>query len=165
MQSLDTLYREHHAWLVKLLLRKLDSREGAADIAHDTFEHLLRQGSALQALREPRAYLTAVAQRLAISQHRRQILEHAYLQALQAQPEALAPPPETRLMIMQALETICRVLEGLSPRTRTIFLLSRLDGLSHLEIAAALHISPKAVQKAISQVLQHCYAVIYAHDV
>ena len=55
------LYREHHAWLVELLSRKLGNREQAADLAHDAFERILRAG-AVQA-GEPRAYLTTVARR------------------------------------------------------------------------------------------------------
>jgi len=153
------LYREHHAWLVELLRRKLGNREQAADLAHDTFERILRAG-AVQA-DEPRAYLTTVARRLAVSHYRRRALEEAYLQALAAQPQASMPPPEVRLMVLESLAAVSRIVDGMGARTRQIFLLSRIDGLTYPEIAAALRISPKAVQSAMSRALQHCYAAVY----
>ncbi len=158
-QALQALYLEHHAWLVELLRRKLGNREQAADLAHDTFERILRAGT--PQADEPRAYLTTVARRLAATHFRRSALEQAYLDALAAQPEACAPPPEVRLMVLQALAAVSRIIDGMGSRTRQIFLLSRIDGLSHAEIAAALRISPKTVQNAISKAIQHCYAAVY----
>jgi RNA polymerase sigma-70 factor (ECF subfamily) len=110
---------------------------------------------------EPRAYLTTVARRLAVSQFRRQALEQAYLAALAAQPEAQAPPPEVRLMVLESLAAVSRILDGMPARTRQIFLLSRIDGLSYPEIAVALGTTPKAVQQAMSRALQRCYAAVY----
>ncbi|MFT3721851.1 sigma-70 family RNA polymerase sigma factor [Pseudorhodoferax sp.] len=161
---MDAIYREHHAWLLQLLRRKLGCCDRAADLAHDTFERLLRQqGQVLPALREPRAYLRSVAQHLAVSHYRRQAVEQAYLQAVAALPEDCVPSPETQLAIVEAVQAVSRILDGLNDRTRRIFLLSRLDGLSHAEIAQALGISPKAVQKAVSRALQHCYVAVYEH--
>jgi len=157
--SLLRLYQEHHAWLVELLRRKLGNREQAADLAHDTFERILRAGT--PQADEPRAYLTTVARRLAASRYRRQALEDAYLQALAAQPQARMPPPEERLMVMESLAAVSRIVDGMGARTRQIFLLSRIDGLTYPEIAAALRMSPKAVQHAMSRALQHCYAAVY----
>lgn len=157
--ALHTLYREHHTWLVELLRRKLGSREQAADLAHDTFERILRAGTPPVA--EPRAYLTTVARRLAASHFRRTALERAYLDALAQQPEACAPPPEVQLMVLESLAAVSRLIDGMGARTRQIFLLSRLDGLSHAEIADALRISPKTVQNTISKALQHCYTAVY----
>ena len=102
-----------------------------------------------------------MARRLAASQFRRRALEQAYLEALAAQPEATAPPPEVRLMVLESLAAVSRILDGMNARTRQIFMLSRVDGLSYTEIAVALRITPKAVQGAMSRALQHCYAAVY----
>ena len=158
-QALQPLYREHHAWLVELLRRRLGSREQAADLAHDTFERILRAGT--PQADEPRAYLATVARRLVASHWRRTALEQAYLQALAAEPEAWAPPPELRLMVLESLAAVSRIIDGMGPRMRQVFLLSRMDGLSHAEIAQALRISPKTVQNTISKAMQHCYAAVY----
>ncbi|WP_416054514.1 sigma factor [Kerstersia gyiorum] len=41
-QIVHGLYREHHAWLVSLLRRRLGDNHQAADLAQDVFERLLR---------------------------------------------------------------------------------------------------------------------------
>lgn len=157
--ALQLLYQEHHAWLVELLRRKLGNVDRAADLAHDTFERILRAG--VPAADEPRAYLTTVARRLAVSQYRRQALEQAYLAALAAQPEAQAPPPEVQLMVLESLAAVSRILDGMNARTRQIFLLSRIDGLTYPEIATALGTTPKAVQQAMARALHRCYEAVY----
>src|SRR5690606_14230941 len=112
---------------VRLLRRKLGEMEHAADLAHDTFERILRAdlGPVVAA---PRAYLTTVAQRLAISHFRRAAVQRAFLEALAARPEATAPSPEQQLQFQQSLLAILEVLDGLSLRTRRIFLLAQFDG-------------------------------------
>lgn len=161
--SMQALYREHHQWLVALLRRKLGGNvENAADLAQDTFERLLRAPApALTQIKEPRAYLTTVASRLAAQYFRRQALELAYMEALAAQPEPSMPSVEEQALVLEALARVSRVLEGLPERSRAVFLLSQLDGLSYPQIAESLGISINIVQKAMSQALRHCYLAVY----
>ncbi|VCU68092.1 putative RNA polymerase sigma factor FecI [Pigmentiphaga humi] len=158
--TVHRLYREHHAWLVQLLRRKLGDMEHAADLAHDTFERIMRAdlGPVVAA---PRAYLTTVAQRLAASHFRRAAVSRAFQEALAARPEAIAPSPEQQLQFQQSLLAVLDVLDGLPLRTRRIFLLAQFDGLPHNEIAQQLGITPNAVQKAVARALEHCYLAIY----
>ncbi|ALM86234.1 sigma-70 family RNA polymerase sigma factor [Bordetella sp. N] len=158
--DIETLYRHHHGWLVGMLRRKLGNRENAADLAQDTFARLLTTTAAVQP-REPRAYLCTVASRLAAQYFRRQALERAYLDALAQQPEAHAPSTETRALILEALEAISRVLDALPQRTRAIFLMAQLDGLTYPGIAAELNVTVNVVQKAMIKAFQHCYQAVY----
>ncbi|CAM4332518.1 sigma-70 family RNA polymerase sigma factor [Kerstersia similis] len=161
--SMQSLYREHHQWLVALLRRKLGGNvDNAADLAQDTFERILRgPAPALQQIKEPRAYLTTVASRLAAQYFRRQALEQAYMEALALQPEACTPSVEEQALVLEALAQVSRVLDGLPTRTRAIFLLSQLDGWSYPQIAADMGLSINVVQKAMSQALRHCYMAVY----
>lgn len=161
--SVQSLYREHHQWLVALLRRKLGGNvENAADLAQDTFERILcAQAQGALNLNEPRAYLTTVASRLAAQYFRRQALEQAYLDALALQPDVCAPSVEERALVLEALTLVSRVLDGLPERTRTVFLLSQLDGLTYPQIAETIGTSVNVVQKAMSQALRHCYLAVY----
>lgn len=158
--AVGMLYREHHRWLVGFLHRRLGDRDNAADLAHDAFERLLR-GDASQALQQPRAYLTTIARNLMISHFRHAQVERAYLEVLASQPEATAPSLETRALILETLERLCRLVEAMTPRTRTVFLLAQLDGLSYPQVAQQLGLSLDVVKKAMSRALQQCYAVVY----
>lgn len=161
--SIDTLYIQHHGWLVGMLRRKLGNVDNAHDIAQDTFLRILSAGEPV-ALREPRAYLTTVASRLTAQYFRRLALERAYLEALAAQPAVTAPSPETRQLVVEALAAVSNVLAGLPARTREIFLLSQLDGLTYGEIARVQQISVGTVQKAMTRAFMHCYSAVYGDD-
>lgn len=160
-QTVHTLYEQHHGWLVQLLRRKLGGdREHALDLAHDTFERLMR-GGIRQALDEPRAYLTTVARRLAIDDFRRRALEQAWLDMLASQPEALAPSPETRLLVLESLHAVCKVIDAMPPRMRQTFILAQFDDLPYAEIAQRLNVSLNVVQKDMVKAWRHCYSTAY----
>ena len=154
------LYTGHHGWLVGLLRRKLGNIDNAADLAQDTFARIL-MAKDCTSLREPRAYLTTVASRLVAQYFRRQALERAYLQALELLAQDTAPSPEERLLVLEALASVSRVLDALPERRREIFLLSQLDGLTYPAIAAQLGITVNMVQKSMVKAFQHCYSVVY----
>lgn len=153
-----TLYRDHHTWLHHWLRRRLGCGQQAADLAQDTFVRLLAARTArLGEVREPRAYLTIVAQGLLVDHFRRRALERAYAQALAAQPEALAPSPEERHEVIQALMAVDRMLDGLPAKARAAWLYSRLDGLAHADIAAHLGVSQSRVRQYLASAAKRCY--------
>jgi len=84
------------------------------------------------------------------------------LNAIANLPEATTPSPETRLLVVEALSEVSRVLDGLHPRVREIFLLSQFDGLTYATIAKAQGVSVSFVQKSMSKAFMHCYQAVYA---
>lgn len=153
---IDTLYREHRDWLLGWMRRRLNDGHMAADLTQDTFVRVIVGGQA-QVLQEPRAYLTTLAQRVLYNFWRRRELERAWLEALAAQPDELAPSPETYALVREALETLDRWLDGLPSKAREAFLLRRLEGLAHGEIAQRMGISISSVERYIKQAVVHLY--------
>ncbi|WP_028354813.1 sigma-70 family RNA polymerase sigma factor [Bordetella petrii] len=160
-QNVHNLYRDHHGWLEAVLRRKLGNRDDAADLAQDTFERVMKTPGRDE-LREPRSYLSAIANNLMRNRFRRAALERAYLEALAARPELTAPSPETQRLLIEALEAVYAVLDGLPARTRRIFLMAQLEDMPYKDIAAQLQVSVNVVQKAVISGLQHCYMAVYA---
>ncbi|UJB64288.1 sigma-70 family RNA polymerase sigma factor [Acidovorax sp. YS12] len=159
---LHALYSHHHGWLQAWLRRRLGCAQDADDLAQDTFVRLLArpaQAVAPEVLRAPRAYLTTVARGLLVDFWRRGELERAYLADLAAQPEALHPSPEERLAAVQMLQVVDALLHGLTPKTRAAWLMSRLDGLTHAEIAAQLQVSVPRVRQYLASAMRHAYAL------
>jgi len=153
-----SLYSSHHGWLHNWLWRKLGCRDGAADIAHDTFVRVLDAGT-LDALREPRAYLSTIANGLLVNHWRRLTLERAYLDALAQQEESLASSPEERALVIEALVQVDAMLDKLSPKAREAFLLSQFDGLTYSAIAAQLQVSERMVKKYMAQAMLQCLLI------
>ena len=136
-RHVDTLYSEHHRWLQGWLSRRLGNAFEAADLAQDTFVRLLGASSAPAegALRAPRAALATVARRELLYHLRRRALEPASVDALAVLPEAQAPSPEQQLVILQALQEVDAMLDGLPSKVRSVFILSQIDGLTYAAIA------------------------------
>ena len=154
--EITMLYSDHHGWLRGWLRKRLGDAHQAADLAHDTFIQLLTREQPVAA-REPRAFLTTVAQRVLANHYRRQQLERAYLDALAVLPEAVAVSPEERAIVMETLVEIDRMLGNLAPVVKRAFLMSQLDGMSHGEIASALEISVTSVKRYLVKAGEQCY--------
>lgn len=153
-QDVETLYRDHHAWLHAWLVRKLGNPFEASDLTQDTFVNLITSRQA-ERLKEPRAYLTTLAKRLLYNRWRRRDLEQAWLEALATLPEDASPSPEDYALVREAVEAVDRWLAGLAPKVRQAFLLRRLDGLKHSEIAQEMGVSQASVERYLKQALLH----------
>ena len=155
--DIRALYIDHHAWLLGWLRRRLHHGDSAADLAQDTFVHILGKPERLQELRQPRAWLSTVAHGLLVDRVRRQRVERAYLEAIAHLPEAEVPSPESQLILLETLARVDALLDGLRPKVRMAFLLSRLEGLSYKEIAGRLGVSLGSVEKYMACAIRHCY--------
>ncbi|PYC27900.1 RNA polymerase sigma factor [Pseudomonas mosselii] len=159
-ELVGALYRDHRTWLLAWLQRSTACRQRAEDLSQDTFVRLLGR-ERLDAPREPRAFLVAVAKGLLFDHFRRAALEQAYLAELALLPEAEHPSPEQQHLILEDLKAIDRLLGKLSSKARAAFLYNRLDGLGHAEIAERLGVSVSRVRQYLSQGLRQCYVALY----
>ncbi|NQY89976.1 MAG: sigma-70 family RNA polymerase sigma factor [Colwellia sp.] len=155
-QHLLAWYQAHHGWLFSWLNRRISCHAQAADLTQDTFERLLKK-PVKQPIVEPRAYLTRIAQGLMIDGLRRSKLEQRYREQIQQFPQEYQPDPEQQLALLQTLMQIDLMLDGLKPKVRQVFLMSRLDGLTYLAIAEQLAISLSSVEKYMAKAMLHCY--------
>lgn len=156
--TLSALYRDHHAWLAGWLRAKLGNAGEAADLMQDAFMRLLVRRELLlsEVLREPRAYLTTVAKHVLANHFRRLSLERAYLDALAAMPAAQAPDPEHQLLMLEALQEVDAMLDGLPHAVRAAFLLSQYEGMNQRDIAEVLGVSVRSVKRYVAQALAAC---------
>ncbi|MNX86999.1 putative RNA polymerase sigma factor FecI [compost metagenome] len=152
---MTAMYASHHGWLLGWLRRRLGSAADAADLAHDTFLRVLLQ--ARPDIREPRAFLSTVASGILANFYRRRDVEQAFLRSLANLPEAQAPSPETRAILLETLVEIDRRLGGLPAPVRRAFLLAQVDGMKQSEIALTLGVSLPTVQRYVARALLQCF--------
>lgn len=153
--AVNDLYCEHHGWLNGWLRKRLGNAFDAADLTQDTFVRVIKARTALE-IREPRPYLSRIAKGLLIDLIRRRSLEQAYLDALATLPEALQPSLEEQAILLQALVEIDRLLQGLGPKVKQVFMLSQFDGLTYPQIAERLNISVRSVNNHMAKAMEHC---------
>ncbi|MHA3734154.1 sigma-70 family RNA polymerase sigma factor [Pseudomonas sp. Eth.TT006] len=157
--AIERIYAQHHSWLYGWLKGKLHDACDAADVAHDTFVRILTARNAAQ-IREPRDYLATIARGLVIDRYRRQAVEAAYLQTLAARPEATTISEEDKALIIETLVAVDKALSGLGDRSRQIFMLSQIDGLTYQQIATQLRVSLTTVKKHMIRALTECALIM-----
>ena len=154
-QLVGSLYVEHHSWLQSLLRKQLGCAVDAADLAHDTFERLLTRREP-GTWREPRAFLTTIARGLVVDLYRRRDLERALIEAMAVRPDAWAMSPEDRTVLLETLQAIDDMLDGLARPVREAFLLSQLEGLTYREIAQSLGVSERTIASYMAAAMSRC---------
>jgi RNA polymerase sigma-70 factor (ECF subfamily) len=131
----------------------------AADLSQDTFLRLLASSQRIADLQEPRAYLLTVGKRLLSNFYQRRSLEQAYLNALASLPEDCVPSPEQRWLLLETLQALDELLDGLPTAVRRAFLWSQLEGLSYQHIAERLRVSERTIKRYMAQAYEHCLLV------
>ncbi|KAB0494792.1 sigma-70 family RNA polymerase sigma factor [Pseudomonas vancouverensis] len=149
---LENYYRE----LVCFLNARLGNRQVAEDVVHDAYLRVLERTSDAP-IEQPRAFLYRTALNLVIDDHRRNTLRQAEsLDVLDSEERYFTPSPQSALDHGQRLDMLQRALAELPPLCRESFLLRKIEGLSHPEIAKQLGISRALVEKHIVNAMKHC---------
>jgi RNA polymerase sigma-70 factor (ECF subfamily) len=153
--AVQRIYEQHHSWLHGWLKAKLYNACDAADVAHDTFVRILGAANAAH-IREPRDYLATVARGLVIDRYRRRAIELAYQQTVAERPQATVISEEDKALIIETLVAVDKALDDLGPRTKRIFMLSQIDGLTYQQIALDLKVSLTTVKKHMIRAFTEC---------
>ncbi len=151
MGRLPTYFRR----LRMLLLRRGRTREEAEDLIQDAFlkmqEYCERGGQ----VRQPEGFLVRTVLRLAANARRdapRTLYYEEPVENLTLIVDT-TPTPDEVLAGDQCLERMRDALDAVSRRTRDVFFMQRLDGLSYAQIAQRIGVSISAVEKHIASAL------------
>jgi RNA polymerase sigma factor (sigma-70 family) len=135
-------------WIAR---RRYGTTADPEDLLHDAFVRYAQYRRSMP-VGNPAAFLLQAAANLAIDQHRSQ--KHIAPQSFETACAAAADPaPAVHdvLAVRERLERVRQGMEMLNARTREIFLMHRLDGRRHRDIAGAFGISRSAVEKHIAK--------------
>jgi RNA polymerase sigma factor (sigma-70 family) len=140
--------------LLQLLKRRLGCSHAAEDLVQETYLRVIQQDSVEEIANLP-AYLFRIASNLLID-HGRQATAAAqgHHEPLEDDLMCPKPLPDRLAETSQELELLNRLVAELPPRCRRIFLMHKVQHLSHVEIAAQLDISPRTVETQIGKALK-----------
>lgn len=153
----EALMRRAAPALERFLARRTGSVDEAEDLAQEAWLRLWRSGRT-DALDNADAFLQSIAANLLRDRARRQTSRRAALHVtLEAASDiaSSAPDPARALEMRQTLARYQAAVDRLRPKTRTVFLLHRLDGLTYAEIAERLGVSVSAVEKHMMKAILH----------
>lgn len=134
------------------LARLLGDRAEAQDVAQNAFVRIqpaMDDGRA----REPRLLLFAIARRLALNEIRRRRNQQLDAQGSGAIDELLSAEPSVERVVAarQELARLEEILLRIPPGCRQVFLLRKVENLTHDEIARRLGISVKTVENHMTR--------------
>jgi RNA polymerase sigma factor (sigma-70 family) len=136
-------------------LRRTRDRQDAEDLTQDTFARLVGSSSKFETDAHVHAYVFRVAANLLKDRNRRQLV-HKQTPFSAFDEDILGiisnrivegREPERVLIGQESLAEVYKVLEGLEERTRNIFILYRLEGMKHKDIAVLLGLGLSTVEK------------------
>jgi RNA polymerase sigma-70 factor (ECF subfamily) len=146
----ETLYREHAPRLQRRLRAKLRSAEDAKDMVQDAFARLV---GARTMPHEPAAFLNRIVRNLVIDRARRLAARSADVPLVESNTPAVDPSQSEAIELAQIRARYRRAVGALPNRTREVFILHRIEGLSYKDIAARLAISPRTVEWHIAEAI------------
>lgn len=154
----ERLFAEHGGALQAFLYRRVRRHPDAAELAQEVYVRMLRVPD-MTTVRNPEAYLYAVASNLA-KEHARRGPHHSKVldiddPLVQEQLSEL-PAFGGQLDRELRLKRLREVLRQLSPKCQAAVELQYWHGQSYEEIAQRLGVSTNMIKKYLSQALMHC---------
>jgi len=132
-------------------------KEQATDLAQDVFLRIWEKNLVI----DPKAalgLLYKIAGDMFISRYRKEVLELNYLKSVKNDNSDFST--ENQVQYVELRTKYSKALAELSEKQRTVFLMSRMEGLKYQEIAERLNISVKTVEKRMSSALGYLKKVL-----
>ena len=151
LRGLSARYRQP---LIAYFQRRVRSREEAEDLTQEVFLRLSRRLHVEQ-VDNAEAFLFRTAVNLLRDRSRRGKTAASHMDELVHRAGVEELSPERVVEGRQSLASVLRALDELDERTRDAFILHRLEGMRHAEIAALYGVSVSSVEKYIIKALSH----------
>jgi len=148
--AFEAMFRTYYDDLCRYVATYLGSRDLAEDAVQGVFARIWEDRTHWMVV-DLQHYLYAAVRRRAMSQFRRAAVRRRALPLLALEGAADAPA-DADFEAEELRQRLERALRALPPRTRAAFVLSR-QGLSYVEVASRMAISPKTIGVHISRAL------------
>ncbi|MCB0495595.1 MAG: sigma-70 family RNA polymerase sigma factor [Cyclobacteriaceae bacterium] len=154
LKEFEHLFDQYFESLRRFLYYKTGDIETSEDLIQETFLKVWSQREKVNKT-TVKSLLYTIASNLAKNhfKHQNIVFEFASRQQVREKVES----PQQLLEASEFEKMLQDALASLSEANRTTFLMNRIDGLTYQEIAERLEISVKAVEKRMSNSIQHLY--------
>ena len=151
-EEFSLLFTAHFEDLRRYLLYRSGNEEVATDIAQETFMVVWEKQMTIDP-KKVKGLLFKIAGDLFVSQYRKQQVAFNFFQAFQ--PDNRSLTPEDEINYQELKKSYDAALKSMPEKQRSVFLMSRVDELKYKEIADQLDLSVKAIEKRMTQALEH----------
>jgi RNA polymerase sigma-70 factor (ECF subfamily) len=147
LQDVEATYRRYFPLIREKCRRMLGDAAEADDVAQETFVRFWQSAQGGKDARAATAFIYKTCTRLAIDRIRERARRPSSERLLDEVPDA-APPNDQTLAVRRELLLVARTLPAAELE---VALLSRLDRLTHEEIAEVLGVSDRTVRRALTR--------------
>ncbi len=154
-EHLVQLERRFRPALMAFFMRRIGNHAEAEDLTQEVFARVMSMPAGQMAHAE--AYVFQTAANLLRDRGRREKVRHEYRDGVLSQPEYRIEPldPGRVLAARESLGQVAAALKEVPERTRSIFILYRLEQMKKRDIANAYGISTSAVDKHLMKAMAH----------
>ena len=149
--TLEELFRQHHAEMVRLATMLVRSRETAEDLVQDVFAAIQRRPDGLARPDEALPYLRSAVVNRCRSALRRQAVARRFHDLRDTDYGLAQGSPEAELVRDEERRAVLAALAALPTRRREVLVLRFYLGLSETEIARTLGISAGTVKSSAAR--------------
>lgn len=154
----DDIINSYAPSLLRYLSSRIGDKDEAQDIAQEAYFRLSRVKDA-DLIRKPESYLFRIAVNLASelllkNSRKAKIIDLEALQEINGDGDG--DYFQRQLEAYSDTSKVEEILEKLPPLYKTVLLLRKRDGFTHMEIAEKLSISTHAVNRYLTGALQKC---------
>jgi RNA polymerase sigma-70 factor (ECF subfamily) len=151
-EDFKLLFNTYFEDVRRYVLYRSGDEDIATDIAQETFLRIWEKQMVLDPQRV-KGLLLKIAGDLFISQYRRKQVATNFFNTFQPSNKSLTP--EDEINFQELKNAYDAALKTMPEKQRTVFLMNRIDELKYKEIADQLGLSVKAIEKRMSQALEH----------
>lgn len=159
--SLLSAYHQHLNALKRYVMRIIHIENDVDDVVQEAFMRAYKTETGGQ-LQQPKAYLFRVAKHVALNQMRQKINRPTdYLEDTDTVPGNDATL-EDEVLAQERLGIHCAAVAALSPRRRKVYLMRKVYGMSHKDIADSLGITVSTVEAHLVKAYRQCHQHVAA---
>jgi len=145
-------------------LRLCKSPELAKDLSQDIFVRLWESRERLKELNKPESYLYILSRNLVLDHLRKKVFDTTHIDYLVEYFQDGSVNPQEKTEFRELELTLQQAVETLPEKQKQVYQLSRLQGLTHEQIAAQLGISEVSSKTYIVRALQHIRQYMIDHS-
>lgn len=146
--------------LEKVIFHRIGCRETARDLSQDMFFKLDRLDGRFHCPDDVRKFLTRIAVNAATDHYRVEKRRTEILANTVVDEPVAGPGLEGALITTGEMQRIEAALQDLPAKCRDVLYMSRIQGMTHAEIATQLGVSRSLVEKYAVKALLHCRACL-----
>jgi RNA polymerase sigma-70 factor (ECF subfamily) len=164
VSPVSAVFIENYSFLKRYLARFFSNSQDIEDVAQEAYLRAFAAEQKKTSIEQPKAFLFRIAKNVALNKltiKSRQITDFIedVSTSLVLESEASA---EEEVDAQELFGLYCEAVASLAEKGRQVFLLRKVHGLAHKEIAARMSLSVSSVEKYLRQGILTCRAFVDA---